>query len=124
MKTRFTSQKQLILGYLKSVRTHPSAETIFKAIKPKLPSLSLGTVYRNLEALKNEEKIKELLTKNLRRFDGDLSNHHHFLCEKCYQIFDLKPIPKINKKKIPGVGLVKNYQLYFQGLCQNCLKKN
>ncbi|MBC7073854.1 transcriptional repressor, partial [Candidatus Parcubacteria bacterium] len=46
---RLTSQKKIILDYLKSVRTHPSAEEIFEKVRKRLPQISLGTVYRILK---------------------------------------------------------------------------
>ena len=45
---RITKQREVIEAYLKSVTTHPSAEEVYSAVKKKLPSISLGTVYRNL----------------------------------------------------------------------------
>ncbi|MGN1002819.1 MAG: transcriptional repressor, partial [Oscillospiraceae bacterium] len=43
-----SKQRQAILDVLCASKEHPSAEMIFSALKPDYPSLSLGTVYRNL----------------------------------------------------------------------------
>lgn len=122
-KDRLTSQRKLILDYLRSVKTHPSAEDIYHEVKKKLPRISLGTVYRNLEIFKEKGEIKEIISE-VRKFNGDLSDHHHFICEKCHKIFDVNLNSHYyKKKKIKDIGIIKNYQVYFWGLCQKCLKR-
>ena len=120
---RMTSQRRIILDYLRNVRSHPSAEVIYNEVKKKLPQISLGTVYRNLEFLKKKGKIKEVATE-VRRFDGDVSDHYHFKCENCGVIIDVKTdlIHGMKDKVIRGVGAIKNCEVYFTGLCHNCKK--
>src|SRR3989344_3001733 len=60
---RLTCQKKIILDYLKSVQSHPSAEIIFKEAKKKLPQISLGTVYRNLNTLKQKGRFRKFQPK-------------------------------------------------------------
>ncbi|MCX7779038.1 MAG: transcriptional repressor [Patescibacteria group bacterium] len=120
-KEKLTSQKKLILDYLRSVKTHPSAKEIFKTIRKKLPRISLSTVYRILNNLKEKNQIFEIPIETS-RFDGDLSPHAHFICQKCRKIFDIfEKLPSLRIKKIK-IGFVKNYQIYFYGLCQKCQK--
>ncbi len=119
---RLTPQKKIILDYLKSVKTHPSAEEVYNAVKKKLPHLSLGTVYRILKKLKEKGEIVEI-NYNISHFDGDTSPHMHFICENCNKIFDIfeKDFP-FSKNKIK-VGKIKNYQVYIYGVCKKCLSK-
>ncbi len=56
-KERMTAQKSFIFGYLKSVKTHPSAEVVYKEVKKKLPNISQGTVYRVLNNFKQKGEI-------------------------------------------------------------------
>lgn len=116
---RITCQKKIILDYLKNIKTHPSAEVIYREVKKKLPRISLGTVYRNLKTLKEKGKIQEILY-GIAHFDGDISPHAHFICEKCEKIFDIFGEIGILEYKKLKVGKVKNYQVYFYGLCNNC----
>lgn len=128
---RITNQKRIILEYLKSVKTHPSAEMVYLAVKKKLPQISLGTVYRVLNNLKEKGEIIEI-PYGIRRYDGDTSSHGHFFCEKCGKIFDVfenlvisspkdrqNLLTKISRK----FGRVKNYQVYLYGQCKNCQRK-
>ena len=48
---RITKQRQVILEELRKLNTHPSADEIYKVVRRRLPRISLGTVYRNLEVL-------------------------------------------------------------------------
>lgn len=116
---RLTSQKKIIADYLRSVKTHPSAETIFKQARKKLPRISLGTVYRVLNNLKKREEILEIPSE-VSRYDGDISPHAHFICQCCKNIVDVFDKCHILKSKRLKVGKIKNYQIYFYGECKNC----
>jgi len=116
---RVTSQKKIILDFLKSVKTHPSTEEVYLAVKKKLPRISLGTVYRNLKDLKEKGEIQEVFS-GVSHYDGDMSPHAHFICEKCDKIFDI--FEKIDVPKKTKVGKIKNYQVYYYGFCKKCKK--
>ncbi len=85
---RITNQKKIILDYLKSVTCYPSAETIYLAVKKKIPKISRGTIYRSLKKFKDNKEIQEILIE-ASRYDGDVSSHTHFICEKCSKFFNL-----------------------------------
>lgn len=74
---RITSQNKIILDYLRGVKTHPAAETIYLAVRKKLPQISRGTVYRNLKVLVKKSQIQEI-PNAVSRYDGDVSQHAHF----------------------------------------------
>ena len=123
---RLTSQKQIILDYLKSVKTHPSAEKVYLAVKKKLPRISQGTVYRILNNLKEKKGAQIIPVKGIAHFDGDTSSHAHFICAKCHRIFDIFDVCtecKIIKSKKTKVGKITSYQIYFYGICKYCSKK-
>ena len=121
-KERLTNQKKVILEYLKSTKSHPSALEIFEEVKKKLPRISLGTVYRILKNLKEKEEILELLSE-IFRYDGETSPHPHFICQVCKRIFDVEEKCTVLTHKKLKVGKIKNYQIYFYGLCQKCQKE-
>ncbi|MBM3250654.1 MAG: transcriptional repressor [Candidatus Nealsonbacteria bacterium] len=123
---RITCQKEIILDYLKSVKTHPSAELIFREVRKKLPRISQGTVYRILNNLKNKDKVKAISVGGITHFDGDVSSHAHFICQEChniYDIFDICQECQIIKEQKLKVGKIKNYQIYFYGYCKKCRAK-
>jgi len=120
-KERLTSQKKIIIDFLKSTKSHPTAESIYQAVKKKLPQISLSTVYRILNDLKEKGKIIEVFNKKGIHFDGDTSNHSHFFCSRCHKIYDI--YDKFNLKPKNKIGQIKDYKIYFYGICKKCLKK-
>ena len=124
-KERNTSQKEIILNYLKGVKTHPSAQTVYLAAKARLPRISLGTVYRNLNNLKLKREIQEIPSVEF-RYDGDVSPHGHFICEKCDKIYDIVELCKncgvLQKREIKA-GKINRFQINLYGQCKKCSKK-
>lgn len=121
---RLTAQKKFVIECLKSTNTHPSAQEIYLRVKKKIPTISKGTVYRILKHLKNQGIILEVPGK-ISRFDGDLSPHAHFVCEKCQKIFDIfekMEGTRILKSKKLKVGKIRRLQIYFYGTCTKCCK--
>jgi len=124
-KERMTAQKSFVFGYLKSVKTHPSAEVVYKEVRKKLPSISQGTVYRVLNNFKDKGEIQAIEAKDVTHFDADISDHAHFICERCGNVFDV--ISECSecgllKNKKTKVGLIKKYTINFYGICKNCRK--
>jgi Fur family transcriptional regulator, peroxide stress response regulator len=124
-KERLTSQKKIILDYLKEAKTHPTAREVYSAIRKKLPRISLATVYRILEDFGEKNQAQKIFLK-ISHYDGDLSLHSHFICEECQKIFDVfedfNNELGIKNKKIK-VGKIKKYQIYIYGICKKCQKK-
>ena len=87
---KYSKQREIILNYVKSVKTHPTAETIYENVRKKDDKISLGTVYRNLEKLDQNGEIKRLKMANQKdRFDGNISHHYHGFCTKCGMLVDI-----------------------------------
>jgi Fe2+ or Zn2+ uptake regulation protein len=132
---RITNQKKIISDYLKSVNTHPNIQEIYLVVRKKLPRISLGTVYRIVNNLREKGEIQEIAG-GTSRFDGNTLPHCHFFCERCKKIFDVfeKNEIFIKKKLTPSkfalrlcnrakVDKITNYQIYFYGFCHHCQKK-
>lgn len=120
---RTTAQKSFIFGYLKSVKTHPSAEAVYKEVRKKLPSISQGTVYRVLNNFKEKGEIQAIDTKDTVHFDADISDHAHFICENCqnvYDVYDECAHCGILKNRRTKVGKINHYKINFYGKCRNC----
>ena len=119
---RNTQQKEAVKGYLMSVCSHPTAETVYFAVRKKLPNISKGTIYRILNSFVEEGSAKEILS-DVSHYDGEIKEHAHFICRKCgtvYDNFDNKM--EIKYKKSNDFGQIDSYQLNFHGICKKCLK--
>ncbi|MEK7189391.1 MAG: transcriptional repressor [Patescibacteria group bacterium] len=122
-KRRFTKQRSAILQYLQTVTCHPDAEKIYKKLRPKMPNLSLGTVYRNLRDLSENNQILEINTADgVSHFDGNITEHLHFICRCCGVIYDVwKKYPWENKN-LPDIGRIEKIECNFYGTCHKCGK--
>jgi Fur family peroxide stress response transcriptional regulator len=121
-----TPQRMAILNHLDGNKSHPSAEDIYRAISPKFPSMSFATVYNTLESLKDHGLIKELtIESGKKRFDPDISEHHHLICVECKKIFDLPHEIRLHQKAMASAGIMKGFkilgtQINIYGVCPEC----
>lgn len=124
MNRRATKQRATILEILRNTRSHPTADQIYDAVRQQIPNISKGTVYRNLQVLREDGSISELnLSGTISRYEEKQSRHYHFRCEKCGRVFDLdEPVnTEIDKKVSASTGFkVSHHQLEFRGICNDC----
>ncbi len=124
MKRRHTRQKESILELLRNTDSHPTADRVYDEVRKTLPSISKGTVYRNLRILCQEGEISELNTAgNVCRYEGNMMNHYHFRCDNCGDIYDLdEPVDTGIDEKIAGLTgfQVTHHHLEFRGMCNKC----
>ena len=119
-------KRDAILTCLRQTTVHPSAEWIFTQLKPEIPDLSMGTVYRNLTLFKEQGIITSVGTvKGVERFDGNTDPHVHFFCTECGAVVDLTGLTvpeELNKAAATETGgQVGTCQLTFTGVCLECL---
>lgn len=121
-----TAPRITIFKYLQTIKGHPSAEEIYKAIKRENPSISLATVYKTLELLAEYNVIKKVTPlHDLARYDANNEQHHHLVCIRCKQIEDIGAEKIYNIEIPPDTGhnfKILNYQVYINGLCEVCQK--
>lgn len=122
--TRMTRQKKLILEILRATTTHPTADWVYEQARKKIPDISLGTIYRNLGNLKVAGKIMELnYGSTFSRYDGNPSNHYHFVCRSCGKVFDvdLVVLTDLENAVSRQMGMqVTGHRLEFYGVCCEC----
>jgi Fe2+ or Zn2+ uptake regulation protein len=121
--TRMTNQRIKILNYLKGVKSHPTAETVYNAVRKDLPAISLATVYRNLNLLAEQGEIIRLEIGGEYRFDGDMCGHQHFICTKCRKVFDVsgRETSDLAMKSLRKKGFAPSCMtVLFRGKCTSC----
>lgn len=125
--TRMTKQKRIILDILRNTQCHPSADWVYEQAKKHIPDISLGTVYRNLNVLKNLGEILELnYGSTYSRYDGNSQNHYHFVCQKCNKLVDVDmPVYQgLDKMVQDTMGYkVDFHRMEFYGICDECQDK-
>lgn len=123
-QTRQTRQRAVILEELQKSKQHPTAEEVYARVRERLPRISLGTVYRNLDFLAERGLIRRLGNNGgSRRFDGDLTPHQHVLCLHCGKVGDIfadqAPLP-IDGLSACGFSKITGAEIVYEGICESC----
>ena len=126
-KFMMTKQRRVIFEELRKLDSHPTADEVYEMARVRLPRISLGTVYRNLEILSEYDMIRKLeLGGTQKRFDGNLGNHYHVRCIRCGSIEDvpLEPLTTIENaiRKVSDYEIIGS-RLEFIGVCPQCKKE-
>ena len=124
-RSKHFRKRDAILDFLRCSDQHPSAETVYTALKPQIPDLSLGTVYRNIALFKSQGQIVSLgSVGGVERYDGHIDPHVHFVCTGCGRILDLHEMQvpqELNNAAAAESGAVIDHcHLTFHGRCRTC----
>ncbi len=118
-----SKQRDAILSCIQGTVCHPTAQWVFDQLKPRMPELSLGTVYRNLTILREDGHIQSVgFNGGMEHFDGDLHPHAHFFCTVCGRVSDLMEI-EIPQAPSVAEGEIQAVSLCFHGQCCHCINK-
>ena len=120
-----TKQRQLILEAVRATNSHPTADELFQMIRRKLPTISLATVYRNLNFLSEIGEIRKLAMPGMPdRFDWRMDPHDHMVCDTCGQVVDFVLPHDLGQEIASACGAqVDGYTLVAHGTCAHCRVK-
>jgi Fur family transcriptional regulator, ferric uptake regulator len=124
MFQRNTKQRQLILEELRKLNTHPTAAALHALVRGRLPRISLGTVYRNLEMLYRLGIVQKLeFGGGEARYDGTIEHHDHVRCVNCGRLDDVSlpplDLPGTLVNDLGGYRILSHHFEYL-GLCPAC----
>lgn len=123
---RRSKKRDAILELMRGTKTHPSADWIYQNIREQYPDMSLGTVYRNLNQLREEGVVKSVgVVDGQERFDAFTHPHSHFVCNHCSSVIDLPNC--VSQEVISSLseeyGFVEqSSELHVYGLCAGCAR--
>jgi Fur family transcriptional regulator, peroxide stress response regulator len=123
---RITPQRVAIVDYVMNTEEHPSAEHIHKIVQKQYPMVSLSTVYKTLDLLRQKRLVNEIEVNGESRFDPNTGEHVNLVCLNCGKITDsnedeLKVIQNKIAKKAKYLILHGSLDLY--GYCSKCRSK-
>lgn len=124
---KLTHQRLEIFRELARTDDHPDAETLFRAVQRRVPTVSLDTVYRTLWMLRDLGLVTTLgPQRESVRFDVNLDRHHHYVCVRCGLVRDFES-KDLNGLRMPEAlrefGSVVEAQVEVRGLCSDCQRK-
>ncbi|HVP58621.1 MAG TPA: Fur family transcriptional regulator [bacterium] len=125
---KLTHQRVEIFREVAESVEHPDAETIYRGVRRRIPTVSLDTVYRTLWLLLDLGLIATLDPPRERvRFDGNTGPHHHFVCAKCGMARDFWS-EDLDALELPAavtkLGRIKQTRVQVTGICARCMEKN
>lgn len=121
-------QRLAIYKFLQDNRIHPTVDTIYQAVQKDLPTISRTTVYNTVKRLAEAGAVQEVIIEDGElRYDADISDHGHFKCTVCGEVYDLFPpadTPLVEKiHGLPEGFTVKRLHLCCRGTCSQCSGK-
>jgi Fe2+/Zn2+ uptake regulation proteins len=126
VQRRLTKQRKVILEELCKSDSHPTADELYQTVRQRMPNISLGTVYRNLDFLTEQGQIAKIeYSGSQMRFDALLEFHQHVRCVKCgaiSDVFNTVQPPDISSIEVPGFTLLSS-RIEFDGICDKCVQE-
>src|SRR3954466_6748687 len=121
----FTFQRQVIYEAVVDSRGHPTPEMIYEQVRQRIPSISLGTIYKNVKTFLDSGVLREVtLHHGSLRLESNMTPHHHLVCSSCRAIFDIEesavePVP-LPKTELPAGFSIRECRVEFVGVCKSC----
>jgi Fur family transcriptional regulator, peroxide stress response regulator len=125
---RFSRQRERLYQLLSGTDSHPTANWLYDHLKPEFPSLSLGTVYRNLGILIEQGKARKIdAGSTFDRYEAKTTPHYHLICRTCGKIIDIEEsvFPELVDTMQHNTDFsIDGYRIDFFGTCHTCRKNS
>jgi Fur family peroxide stress response transcriptional regulator len=124
---KLTHQRLEIFRELAATEKHPDADSIYRAVQQRMPTVSVDTVYRTLWMLHDLGLVTTLGPQGGGvRFDANLEQHHHYVCVRCGLVSDFDS-EELNGLRVPDavrqIGSIVDAHVEVRGLCADCQKR-
>ena len=117
---KVTPQRQLLFRLLHNNSSHPTADSLFNVASELMPGISLRTVYQTLTDLAEMGELQSIeVGSGSMRFDPNISDHHHAVCDNCGAVHDVY----VNRApELRGLDdfSVSDARIVYRGLCGAC----
>lgn len=127
MPKRNTIQQQLVYNAVRQLNCHPTADEVYDAVASAHPSISKGTVYRNLGKLTDAGTLRRIQIPNSAdRYDPNAGEHYHICCKTCGEFKDIAYpyLLNLNGEIEADTGYrLEDHDIVFVGICSKCVDK-
>jgi Fur family peroxide stress response transcriptional regulator len=122
-----TSQRIAICHLALSSREHPTAQKIYRDVKRLHPTVSLATVYKTLQVLRELRLVQELaFPQEETRFDSNAAPHVNTVCLRCGSISDVnvQVLRNVVARAVSRIRFTVTGQRFdVYGVCDKCAKR-
>ncbi len=121
---KVTPQRQLLFTLLEDNTTHPTADALHARASAQMPGISLRTVYTTLTDLVEMGELQAVaLGSGATRFDPNVDDHHHGVCDTCGAVVDLY----VDGSDTLGIDRSDQFtprsaSIVFHGTCATCAR--
>ncbi len=127
-KYKRSKQRERILKILQNTKSHPTANWVYDELKKDFMNLSMGTVYRNINILLDQNLIQKIESgSSFDRYDANIATHYHFICKECGSIddLDIALVEDLHEMVEEQTGYrADKHRLDFYGICPGCKQEN
>lgn len=117
---KVTPQRQLLFRLMHNNSVHPSADSLYEAASAQMPGISLRTVYQTLTDLTQMGELQTIeVGSGAMRFDPNVSDHHHAVCDSCGDVQDVYVSQAPKLRGLDGFA-VADAHIVYRGLCATC----
>ena len=121
---KLTHQRLEIFREVASSLEHPDADAVLRAVRRRMPTVSIDTVYRTLWMLSGLGLVTTLGPRRESvRFDANLDHHHHYVCVRCGLARDFESA-ELDALGVPdavtALGRIVATQVEVRGVCSRC----
>lgn len=122
IQTRNTKQKQAIREAFMSADRPLAHDEVLEMATKLVEGISIATVYRNVNSLLGEKWLVpvEIPGMTTRYEVAGKEHHHHFKCNDCGKLFELKGCDIQVKPKLPRGFRTTGHEFFLYGLCPSC----
>ena len=119
-----TRQRRIILEQMQAPGEHLTADQVYERVRRRLPNISLGTVYRNLDLLSRTGRIRKLSLSGAQSwYDGGMHRHYHVRCVRCGKLNDVSAalFEDLDRSADRSSDyVIIGHELEFRGICPDC----
>jgi Fur family transcriptional regulator, peroxide stress response regulator len=124
---KVTHQRREVLRALVENGGHPDAQSLFRTVRERMPTISPDTVYRTLAFLEDHALVRRVqLSADRVRYEANRGQHHHFICTSCGEVLDFES-SSLDAIELPesatALGVPSGRQLQVFGVCWECMRK-
>lgn len=122
---KYSRQRELVREAVEKSSIHPTADEVYQEVRKREPTISLATVYRNLNQLSENHLIRRVVVPgDSDHFDHTLKEHEHMICTQCGCVVDIWPKSSL-WEYFSGMeeAQITGYDLTLYGVCKDCAQK-
>lgn len=123
-----THQRYLIYQAILELEDNPTPEEVFEHVRRNIPSISLATVYKNIETFIDHRMIKDISPNyGSRRIESITKPHDHFVCRSCRRVFDLEKHTELKPPRatdLPPGATFEYHLVELVGICRSCARSS